>query len=69
MIKKYKLKGMATTKKEIFGKFRQGGLSSKIRFIDYLRECNKIRLKNGQNYLLVYLIYLIRCVKGIKKII
>ncbi len=69
MIKKHRLKGMATTKKEIFGKFRQGGLSSKIRFIDYLRECNKIRLNNGQNYLLVYLIYFIRCIKGIKKII
>ena len=69
MIKKHRLKGMSTTKKEIFGKFRQGGLSSKIRFIDYLRECNKIRLKNGQNYLLVYFIYLIRFVKGIKKII
>ncbi len=69
MIKKHRLKGMSTTKKEIFGKFRQGGLSSKIRFIDYLRECNKIRLKNGQNYLLVYFIYLIRFIKGIKKII
>ena len=69
MIKKHKLKGMSTTKKEIFGKFRQGGLSSKIRFIDYLRECNKIRLKNGQNFLLVYFIYLIRFIKGIKKII
>ena len=69
MIKKYRLRGMGTTKKEIFGKFRQGGLSSRIRFIDYLRECNKIRLKNGQNYFLVYFIYLIRCIKGIKKII
>ncbi len=69
MIKKHRLRGMGTTKKEIFGKFRQGGLSSRIRFIDYLRECNKIRLKNGQNYFLVYFIYLIRCIKGIKKII
>lgn len=69
MIKKYKLKGMGTAKNEIFGKFRRGGLSSNIRFIDYLRECNKIRLRNGQNLLLVYLIYLIRCIKGIKKII
>ena len=69
MIKKYRLNGMGTKKKEIFGKFRQGGLSSRIKFLDYLRECNKIRLKNGQNYLLVYLIYLIRCIKGIKKII
>lgn len=69
MIKKHRMQGIGTTKKEIFGKFRQGGLSSRIRFIDYLRECNKIRLKNGQNYFVVYLIYLIRCIKGIKKII
>ena len=69
MIKKHRMQGIGTTKKEIFGKFRQGGLSSRIRFIDYLRECNRIRLKNGQNYFVVYLIYLIRCIKGIKKII
>ena len=60
---------MSTKKTEIFGKFRKGGLSSRIRFIDYLRECNKIRIENGQNSLFVYFIYLIRCIKGIKKII
>ena len=38
MIVKYKLKGMATKKNEIFGKFRRGGISSKISFIDYLNE-------------------------------
>lgn len=32
MIVKYKLKGMATKKNEIFGKFRRGGISSKISF-------------------------------------
>jgi hypothetical protein len=44
MIKKYKLNGMATKKNEIFGKFRKGGLSSRIKFIDYLKEGNQIRL-------------------------
>ena len=69
MIKKYKLNGMSTKKNEIFGKFRKGGLSSRIKFIDYLSECNRIRLNNGQNKLFVYVIFLIRCLKGIKKII
>ena len=57
MIKKYKLKGLSTKKNEIFGKFRPGGLSSKINFLDYLIECNKIRLNNGQNLLVVYMIF------------
>ncbi|OUU53384.1 MAG: hypothetical protein CBC25_00830 [Pelagibacteraceae bacterium TMED65] len=69
MIKKHKLKGMATKKNEIFGKFRLGGLSSRIRFIDYLKECNTIRIDNGQNLIIVYLLYILRIVKNIKKII
>ena len=36
MIKKFKLKGLSTKKNEIFGKFRPGGLSSRINFLDYL---------------------------------
>ena len=68
MIKRHKLKGTGTKKKEIFGRFRKGGLSSRIRFIDYLNECNRIRIDNGQNRLLVYLIFYIRCLKGLKKI-
>ena len=34
MIVKYKLKGVGTKKNEIFGKFRRGGISSKITFMD-----------------------------------
>jgi len=60
MIVKYKLKGMATKKNEIFGKFRPGGLSSKISFMDYLRETIKIRLDNGQNVLLVSIIFILK---------
>ena len=69
MIKKFKLKGLSTKKNEIFGKFRPGGLSSRINFLDYLIECNKIRLNNGQNLFQVYLIFLLRVLKNFKRII
>ena len=69
MIKKFKLKGLSTKKKEVFGKFRPGGLSSRINFLDYLRECNKIRLNNGQNLIQVYIIFILRILKNLKKIL
>jgi hypothetical protein len=67
MIKKYELKGLASKKSEIFGKFRPGGLSSRIKFSDYLNECNKIRIDNGQNVIFVYLIFLLRVLYNFKK--
>ena len=67
MIKKFKLKGLSTKESEIFGRFRPGGLSSRINFLDYLIECNKIRLNNGQNFVQVYLIFIIRILKNFKK--
>jgi len=69
MIIKKNMKGMATLKNEIFGRFRSGGLSSRIQFIDFLKECNRIRLDNGQNFLLVYFIFLVRVLKNLKKLI
>ena len=60
MIVKYKLIGMATKKNEVFGKFRTGGISSKISFMDYLSETVRIRLDNGQNILLVSMIFLLK---------
>ncbi len=69
MIKKFKFNGISTKKNEIFGRFRPGGLSSKINFLDYLRECNKIRLNNGQNFLQVYIIFILRILKNLKKIL
>ena len=59
---------MATKENEVFGKFNSGGISSKIKFIDYLNENTKIRIDNGQNILFVYLIFLIRFFKNINKI-
>jgi len=70
MIVKRKLKGMATKKNEIFGKFRRGGFYSKISFMDYLRETIQIRLDNGQNILLVSIIFLLKYIRHlINKII
>ena len=69
MIKKFKMRGIAKKKREIFGKFRPGGLSSKIKFIDYLTECNKIRINNNQNILFVYIIFIIRILKNLGKLI
>ena len=69
MIKKFKLKGLSTKKNEIFGRFRAGGLSSRINYLDYLLECNKIRLNNGQSFIQVYLIFIIRILKNLKRII
>ena len=69
MIKKFNLNGTATKKNEIIGRFRRGGLSSRIRFIDYLLECNKIRIDNGQNIMFVYFLFIIRILKNINKFI
>jgi hypothetical protein len=66
MIVKFKLNGSATKSNEIFGKFRTGGLSSRIKYLDFLRENNKIRLNNGQNFILVYLIFILRILRNIK---
>ena len=69
MIKKFNLNGAATKKNEIVGRFRKGGLSSRIRFIDYLLECNKIRIDNGQNIIFVYFLFILRILKNINKLI
>ena len=69
LIVKKKMNGMATRKSEVFGKFRRGGLSSKIRYIDFLKECSQIRLDNKQNFFLVYLIFFARLIKNFRKIL
>ncbi len=68
MIVKLKMNGIGTNKEEIFGKFKRGGISSKIKFIDYLLENNRIRIDNGQNSLFVYLLFIIRFLKNFKRI-
>jgi glycosyltransferase involved in cell wall biosynthesis len=69
MIVKKKMKGVATKKNEVIGYFRPGGISDKIKYIDYLNENTRIRLDNKQNYFLVMLIHLMRYLKRVKLII
>ena len=68
MIVKKKLKGIGTKKEEIFGTFRRGGFSSKVKFFDHFKEEIKIRLDNNQNKLLVLLIFIYKYLKNITKI-
>ena len=69
MIVKFKLKGIATKKNEILGRFRRGGLSSRIKYLDFLKENNKIRLNNGQHFIFVYLIFILRLIRNFTKIL
>jgi glycosyltransferase involved in cell wall biosynthesis len=68
MIKKLKLKGIATKKNEVVGNFRRGGFSSSIPFIDHFFEEIKIRIDNGQNKLLILIIIIYKFIKNFKKI-
>ena len=68
MIIKFKMKGIATTKNEIFGKFRRGGFSSNLSYLGHLKENTKIRIDNGQNIIFVYIIFLLRFFRNIKKV-
>ena len=68
MIVKKKMNGIATKKNELIGYFQPGGISDKIKYLDYLNENTKIRLHNNQNYFLVMLIHFLRYIKRWKLI-
>ena len=63
MILNHKLIGTSTKKNEIIGKFKKGGFSSKIKYLDHLQDLNRIRLNNKQNKFFVYFIFLIKIIK------
>jgi len=63
MIVKYRFKGMSTKKNEIMGEFESGGYSSKVKYIDHLKDLNNIRLNNKQSKLFVYVLFLIKIIK------
>jgi glycosyltransferase involved in cell wall biosynthesis len=70
LIVKHKMKGVATKKNEIFGKFRRGGISSKLSNNDFLREIYKVRVDNGQNKIFVlFLLFLKYSKYNLKKIL
>lgn len=68
MIVKEKLQGIGSKKNEIFGNFRRGGYSSKVKFIDHFMEEIKIRIDNNQNKLLILIIFIYKYLKNISKI-
>ena len=63
MINNFKMKGIASKKNEIFGKFTKGGFASKVNYIDHLIDLNKIRIDNHQNIIFVYCLFLIKILK------
>ena len=69
MIVKKKMKGTSTKKNEITGYFRSGGYSSKISFKDSFKEELLIRWDNGQNLILLIIIFLYKLIKNYKKFI
>ena len=63
-----KMKGMASKKKELFGHFRRGGFSSKVKFKDHLLEDYNIRIKNKQNKFFVTLVSIYKIIKNFKRL-
>ena len=63
MIVKYKLIGMATKKNEIFGKFRRGGISSKLSNNAFLKEIYQVRVDNGQNKIFVIFLLFLKYIR------
>ena len=68
MIVKYKLKGIGTKKDELFSIFRRGGFSSRVDFKDHFFEEIKIRNDNGQNKILILIIFIYKFIKNFRKI-
>ena len=65
---KHKLKGISSNKNEIIGEMSAGGLSSKITYINHLKEETKIRIKNKQNIILIIAIFINGILKNAKRI-
>ncbi len=60
MIVHCKLQGIATKKHEVFGVFRRGGFSSKIKYFDHFLETMRIRKDNGQAKIFIFFISIIK---------
>lgn len=68
MLTNYKLIGTASKKTEVFGKFRPGGFSSKVNYLDHLEDLNKIRVHNGQSKFYVYFLFILKLIKNFNKV-
>ena len=67
LIIKNKIKGISTKKNELIGVMKSGGYSSKISFINHLKEEMKIRYYNGQNLFFLSLIFFNSIIKNLFK--
>ena len=67
LIIKNKIKGISTKKNELIGVMKSGGYSSKISFINHLKEEMKIRYLNGQNLFFLSLIFFNSIIKNLFK--
>ena len=69
MIVKKKMIGIGVTKDKVFGIFRRGGFSSRVKFLNHFKEEIKIRKDNGQNKIIILLIIVYKSIRHINKII
>ncbi len=67
LIFKNKILGSSTEKKDLVGTVASGGYSSKVPFYKHLLEETKIRINNGQNLILVIIIFFNAIIKFIYK--
>lgn len=63
LIIKQKILGGATKKNELVGIVQKGGFSSKVGFLSHLKEETLIRFNNGQNFLIIILIFVNALIK------
>jgi len=68
LIVKHKFKGIGTKKSELFGVFARGGYSSRIPMFNRTLEEILIRKNNGQNILILLLIFFIKIIFNYKKL-
>jgi glycosyltransferase involved in cell wall biosynthesis len=64
MIVRYNMKGKATKKQEVIGNFMLGGYSQKITMFEHIIEEARIRIKNKQNIIYVFILSSLRLIKN-----
>ena len=68
LIIKNKKKGGITKKNELISTFDLGGYSSKLSLFEHMLEETNIRINNGQNKIIVLLIFILKFFKHFSKI-
>ena len=58
------MRGLATKKQEVIGNFMLGGYSQQITMLEHIIEEARIRIKNKQNIIYVYILSFLRLIKN-----